>query len=75
MSVMVKKVYAMVHSLKKQAECEIVAESDYNNVLAKYNGTYCTAIFNPFVGMYYVDDVYGVLTEVQAKQYYNKIMG
>lgn len=72
---MVKKVYAMVHSLKKQAECEIVAESGYNNVLAKYKGTYCTAIFNPFAGMYYVDDVYGVLTEAQAKDYAKSISG
>lgn len=29
--------------------------------LAEYNGVKCHAIFNPFAGRYFVDDVYGVI--------------
>ncbi|MBD5144977.1 MAG: hypothetical protein HDT21_03555 [Ruminococcus sp.] len=53
------KVLAMVHSLKDLAEVEIIEHKDNNNVIAEYNGQKCTAIFNPFVGRYYVDDIYG----------------
>ena len=28
---------------------------------AEYNGVKCHAIFNPFAGRYFVDDVYGVI--------------
>jgi len=28
---------------------------------AEYNGVRCTAIYNPFVERYYIDDVNGVL--------------
>ena len=34
-----------------------------NQYLADYNGVKCTAIFNLFVGRYYVDDVYGKVGE------------
>ena len=37
-----------------------------NLYLAAYNGVRCTAIFNIFVGRYFVDDVYGVQ---RAKQW------
>lgn len=64
-----KKVISYVHSLKDEktgenhtAEVEIVEHRDNNNVIAIYNGVRCYAIFNPFVGMYYVDDVFGVLS-------------
>ena len=55
----IMKVLAMVHSLKDLAEVEIIEHKDNNNVIAEYNGKKCTAIFNPFVGRYYVDDIYG----------------
>lgn len=32
-----------------------------NDYLAEYNGVKCHAIFNPFAGRYFVDDVYGVI--------------
>lgn len=53
-----------IHSLKKDgenglAEATIIKKIDNNQYLADYNGIKCTAIFNPFVGRYYVDDVYG----------------
>lgn len=52
----------MVHSLEAQAEVTILEKIGDNQYVAEYNGTLCTAIFNPFVGLYYVDDVYGVLS-------------
>lgn len=61
------KVEAYIHSLKDKAndhhvlgEAEIIKSIGDNLYLAEYNGIQCTAIFNPFVGRYFVDDVYGV---------------
>lgn len=61
------KVKAYIHSLKDPinnrhvlGEAEIVKRIGNNLYLAAYNGIYCTAIFNPFVGRYFVDDVCGV---------------
>lgn len=63
---MSRKVETYIHSLKDKtnnrhvaAEAEIIEHKDNNNVIAIYNGVKCTAIFNPFAGMYFVDDVYG----------------
>ena len=41
------------------AEAEIIKKIGENLYLAEYNGVRCTAIFNPFVCRYYVDDLYG----------------
>jgi len=54
-----------IHSLKKDgqsnlAEATIIEKLGDNQYLADYNGVKCTAIFNPFVGHYYVDDIYGL---------------
>jgi hypothetical protein len=53
------KTMAMVHSLQSKAEVTILSEDGYNNVTAEYQGKKYTAVFNPFVGLYYVDDIYG----------------
>ena len=55
-----------IHSLNinergNLAEATIVEKIGDNLYMADYNGVICTAIFNPFVGRYYVDDLYGVL--------------
>ena len=55
------KVMAMVHSLGSLAEVEIIEHKDNNNVIAEYRGIRCTAVFNVFTGLYYVDDKYGVI--------------
>lgn len=55
------KTKAYVHSLNKKAEVIIVEHIDNNHCKAIYNGLLCTAIFNPFVGSYYVDDKFGIL--------------
>lgn len=58
-----EKVRAMVHSLNNLAEVTIIQHIDNNHVIAEYKGKRCTAVFNVFTGLYYVDDVYGVIKE------------
>ena len=60
------KIMAYIHSLQDKktdthnlGEVEILEEKGDNKAIALYNGVKCTAIFNHFVGRYYVDDVYG----------------
>ncbi len=62
------KVEAYIHSLKDKendrhvlGEAEIIKSLGNNLYLAEYNGVRCTAIFNPFVGRYFIDDVYGII--------------
>ena len=62
------KVQAYIHSLKDiktdtnhLGEATIIEKIGDNLYSAEYNGTKCTAIFNPFVSRYFVDDVYGRL--------------
>jgi hypothetical protein len=54
---------AMIHSKKAQDEVKIVHENGCNEVIAQYQGKLYTAVFNPFVGLYYVDDIYGEIPE------------
>ena len=51
----------MVHSINAVKKVEIIEKRGDNEYLAKVGDVVCTAIFNPFVGLYYVDDVYGVV--------------
>ena len=62
------KVQAFIHSLKDKehdrhvlGEAEIIKQIGDNLYLAEVNGVKCTAIFNPFAGTYFVDDVYGII--------------
>ncbi len=62
------KVEAYIHSLKDNendhhvlGEAEIIKKIGDNLYLAEYRGVQCTAIFNPFAGRYFVDDVYGIM--------------
>ena len=62
----IDKCACYIHSLKKGgegalAEATIIKQIGDNKYLANYNGVKCTAIFNPFVGKYYVDDLYGLV--------------
>ena len=61
---------AYIHSLKDKendrhvlGEAAIVKSIGDNLYLAEVNGVKCTAIFNFFVGRYFVDDVYGVVKD------------
>lgn len=39
---------AMIYSLEEQAEVTILHNKNNNDVIAEYNGTRCTAVYNPF---------------------------
>lgn len=57
-----EKCECYIHSLK-QGDTHVLGEATIlkrlgdNDYLAEYNGVKCHAIFNPFVGRYFVDDV------------------
>jgi len=58
-----------IHSLDGGLdEATILKRIGDNQYLADYNGVKCTAIFNPFVGRYYVDDKYGVIKEQKTQE-------
>lgn len=59
---------AHIHSLNGELEEVIILCKETlfgheinNSYIVNYKGTLCTAIFNPFVNQYYVDDIYGVI--------------
>lgn len=53
-----------IHSLDgKLALATIHEKIGDNDYLAEYNGVKCHAIFNPFVGRFYVDDKYAIIAE------------
>jgi len=53
-----------IHSLGGQeAEATILKRIGDNKYLAQYGDVKCTAIYNDFVGRYYVDDKYGVVRD------------
>lgn len=65
------KVEAYIHSLKDNkadrhvlGEAEIIKKIGDNLYLAEYHGVQCTAIFNPFAGRYFIDDIYGIVQNV-----------
>lgn len=58
------KTRARIHSLAGElAEVEIVEKRGDNEYVALYNGKRFSAIFNPFAGCFYVEDIYGTITE------------
>ena len=64
------KVKAYIHSMKDHehdrnvlGDAEIIQCIGDNRYLAEVNGVRCTAIFNPFVSRYFVDDIYGIQKE------------
>ena len=52
---------AMIYSSEEQVEVTILHHKNNNDVVAEYNGIRCTAVYNPFTGLFYVDDIFGVL--------------
>lgn len=58
-----------IHSLNGELrEATIVEMVGENAYIAEYNGVRCTAIYNPFVDAFYVDDKYGVLPDQKPKK-------
>ena len=67
----IAKCECYIHSLKKDekhvlAEATIIKKIGDNLYLAEYNGVRCKAIFNFFVGRYYVDDLYGLMPDSES---------
>lgn len=57
-------VKAKIHSLDGQfAQVKILSDNGDNNIIVEYNGKKCTAIYNVFVGAYFVDDIYGIIED------------
>ena len=58
-----------IHSLGGELrEATIVEKVGDNKYIADYNGVKCSAIFNPFVGEFYVDDIYGIIQDRAQKK-------
>ena len=65
------KTKAYIHSLKKgetnfMAVVNIVEHKGNNHVIAEYRGNLYTAVYNPFVGAFYVDDIYGYIGKADS---------
>lgn len=61
------KVTALIYSSNKTAEVTVVEMIGNNKYLVDYRGILCAAMFNPFAGMYYVDDVNGRIPKMSKK--------
>ena len=58
---------AVIHSLHGKLDTAIIlSHEDNNHCLAEYKGEVCTAVWNPFSGYYYVDDIYGKVKKHEA---------
>jgi len=55
---------AMIKSKNELAEVTLIKYESDSKIIAEYNGVKCTAIFNCFTGLFYVDDVYGIISEI-----------
>ena len=56
-----QSVNGMIHSKNARGDFQIIDKVGDNQYIALVDGVKCTAIFNPFVGCYYADDVYGII--------------
>jgi hypothetical protein len=68
----IDKCECCIHSLKQDgknvlAEATILKRLGDNDYLAEYNGVKCHAMFNPFVGQYFVDDKYRIIREPKER--------
>lgn len=54
---------AMIHSLNGKRDVLILSFENNNNCRAVFGNKLCSAVYNPYVGMFYVDDIYGVIEE------------
>lgn len=52
---------AMIHSLGEKRQAMIVLHENNNHCQVVFNQKLCMAIYNPFTGLYYADDLYGVI--------------
>ena len=70
----IDKCECYIHSLKigeknVLAEATIIRRLGDNDYFAEYGGVKCHAIFNPYVGRYFVDDKYGIIKEPNERNH------
>ena len=59
------KVEAMIHSIHQKKQVFLVQYEDVNHCKAIFGNKLCTAIYNTYTGVFYVDDKYGVLDTLE----------
>lgn len=59
------KVKAMVHSTESKKEVFIVAMENNNDCRAVVGNKLCTAVYNTYNELFYVDDKYGVIDTIE----------
>ena len=59
------KVEAMIHSIHQKKQVFLVQYEDVNHCKAIFDNKLCTAIYNTYTGVFYVDDKYGVLDTLE----------
>ena len=60
-----EQVQADIHSLNGELDvAQIIQHKDLNHCIAVYKGHLYKAIYNPFSGYYYVDDLYGEIPQI-----------
>ena len=63
------KTNAKIRSLNSIDKVTIKEKVGNNQFLVDYKGVACVAMFNPFEGMYYVDDIYGTLPPIADNEW------
>lgn len=63
------KTNAKIRSLNSIEKVTIKEKIGNNQFLVDYKGIACVAMFNPFEGMYYVDDIYGTLPSLADNEW------
>ena len=59
------KVVAVVHSKDEIEEVEMLEKRQSDYIVLTQDGTKCTAIWNPFVCLFYADDIYGIIDQAE----------
>ncbi len=58
-----------IHSLGGELrEATIIEKVGDNKYIAEYGGVKCSAIYNPFVNRFYVDDKFGIIPDKKPKR-------
>lgn len=60
------KTNAMINSIGKNRKVFIVKYEAADNVKAIFDNKLCSAIHNTYNGLFYVDDVYGVIDTLEV---------
>jgi hypothetical protein len=63
------KTNAIIHSSNSMDTVTLLEKIGNNRYVADYRGTICVAMFNPFDGQFYADDIYGAIPPVPENQW------